>query len=105
MSVSRSCSAEPRQKMKEHVLIIHTHTHTHTHTHSHTHSHNVTKMSWRRYRTLGMNVSFSAPPEKDRKQILNDVWRIVMQLEDPGEYIACAEVWIEYVTPLRSGSI
>jgi hypothetical protein len=46
-----------------------------------------------------MNVSFSAPPEKDRKQILNDVWRIVMQLEDPGEYIACAEVWIEYVMP------
>lgn len=48
------------------------------------------------YRSLGMNVSFAAPPEEDRKQILNDVWRIVMALEDPGEYIACAEVWIEY---------
>lgn len=48
------------------------------------------------YRSLGMNVAFFSPPEEDRKQILNDVWRIVMQLEDPAEYIACAEVWIEY---------
>jgi len=48
------------------------------------------------YRTLGMNVTLSAPPEDQRFPILNDVWKIVMGLTDPAEYIACAEVWIEY---------
>jgi len=48
------------------------------------------------YRTLGMNVSMSAPPVEQRLQILNDVWKIVMQLENPADYVACAEAWIEY---------
>ena len=48
------------------------------------------------YRTLGMNVSLSAPPKEQRLTILNDVWKIVMKLTDPAEYVACAEAWIEY---------
>jgi len=48
------------------------------------------------YRTLGMNVSLSSPPKEQLLEILNDVWKIVMQLENPGDYVACAEAWIEY---------
>jgi hypothetical protein len=31
--------------------------------------------------------------------LLNDVWKVVAKLEDAKEYIAVAEVWIEY--PLK----
>jgi hypothetical protein len=31
--------------------------------------------------------------------LLNDVWKVVAKFEDPKDYIAVAEVWIEY--PLK----
>lgn len=48
------------------------------------------------FRTLGMNITLYAPAVDQQLSILNDVWKVVMKLKDPGEYIACAEVWIEY---------
>lgn len=49
------------------------------------------------YRTLGMNVTFAAPPKDQRLPVLNDVWKVVMKLENPADYVACSEVWIESV--------
>ncbi|CAB3989058.1 Hypothetical predicted protein [Paramuricea clavata] len=48
------------------------------------------------YRSLGMNVVLDEPPEAQRLQLLNDVWKVVMKLNSPEEYISCAEIWVEY---------
>ena len=39
----------------------------------------------------------SDPPEDERLPLLNDVWKVVMKLKLPSEYITCAECWIEFV--------
>lgn len=36
------------------------------------------------------------PPPEQRLEILKDVWSIVSKLEDPGQYISCAEVWVQF---------
>ncbi|XP_046994763.1 VPS35 endosomal protein-sorting factor-like isoform X1 [Schistocerca americana] len=48
------------------------------------------------FRTLGFCLVLADPPAEDRLQILNDVWRIVTKLEDPTQYISCAEVWVQF---------
>lgn len=48
------------------------------------------------FRTLGLCLTLADPPADVRLQVLNDVWRIVTKLEDPGHYISCAEVWIQF---------
>ncbi|XP_020910868.1 UPF0505 protein C16orf62 homolog [Exaiptasia diaphana] len=48
------------------------------------------------YRSLGLNLIICDPPEDQRLSILSEVWKVVMKLKNAGEYINCAEVWIEY---------
>lgn len=49
------------------------------------------------YKSLGMNLSQCDPPEAQRLQILSEVWKVVMKMKHPPDYIGCAEAWIEYV--------
>ncbi|KAL9957403.1 hypothetical protein ACROYT_G039035 [Oculina patagonica] len=49
------------------------------------------------YRSLGLNLSLCDPPEAQRLQILSEVWKVVMKMKDPTDYISCADAWIEYV--------
>ncbi|XP_020613263.1 UPF0505 protein C16orf62-like [Orbicella faveolata] len=49
------------------------------------------------YRSLGLNLSLCDPPEAQRLQILSEVWKVVMKMKEPTDYISCAEAWIEYV--------
>ena len=44
------------------------------------------------YRSLGVTITFEDPPEAARLTILNDVWKAVMKMKDPTEYMSCAEV-------------
>eukprot|EP00727_Mastigamoeba_balamuthi_P012901 m51a1_g8233 hypothetical protein (963) ;mRNA; r:65433-69134 len=48
------------------------------------------------YRTLGVNLTLSAPPPGSELVILNDVWKVVTKFEDPEQYMCVAEVFIEY---------
>ena len=48
------------------------------------------------FRTLGLCLALADPPSEHRLQILNDVWRVVSHLADPGHYVSCAEVWIQF---------
>lgn len=48
------------------------------------------------FRTLGLCLVVANPPENQRLQILNEVWKVVAKLKNPSEYMSCAEVWIEY---------
>ncbi|XP_070579924.1 VPS35 endosomal protein-sorting factor-like [Ptychodera flava] len=48
------------------------------------------------YRSLGINLVLANPPENQRLAVLNDVWKVVMKLKNPNDYISCAEIWIEY---------
>ncbi|XP_041474018.1 VPS35 endosomal protein-sorting factor-like isoform X1 [Lytechinus variegatus] len=48
------------------------------------------------YRSLGTNLTMTDPPEQQRLSVLNEVWKAVMKLKSPSDYISCAEVWIEY---------
>ena len=35
------------------------------------------------YKTLGMNLVLSDPPEECRMQVLNEVWKTVKNLKEP----------------------
>ncbi|XP_071508661.1 VPS35 endosomal protein-sorting factor-like [Diadema antillarum] len=48
------------------------------------------------YRSLGTNLIMADPPEQHRLSVLNEVWKAVMKLKNPSDYISCAEVWVEY---------
>ncbi|PSN36151.1 UPF0505 protein [Blattella germanica] len=48
------------------------------------------------FRTLGLCLTLADPPTDQRLQVLNDVWRVVSHLADPGHYVSCAEVWIQF---------
>nr|XP_039249347.1 VPS35 endosomal protein-sorting factor-like [Styela clava] len=48
------------------------------------------------FTTLGNSVIECDPPEKDKQPLLADVWKYIVKLQDPSEYIACAAVWTEY---------
>ncbi|KAK2169423.1 hypothetical protein LSH36_10g11082 [Paralvinella palmiformis] len=49
------------------------------------------------YKSLGMCFVLADPPDEDKLQLLNDVWKVVIKLKNTSDYISCAEVWIEYV--------
>ncbi|XP_062589752.1 VPS35 endosomal protein-sorting factor-like [Saccostrea cucullata] len=49
------------------------------------------------YRTLGLCLVMADPPEDQQLAVLNEVWKTVMKLKNPGDYIGCSEIWIEYV--------
>jgi hypothetical protein len=49
------------------------------------------------YVSLGNCVVAADPPQKERLQLLNAVWKTVSKLVDPAEYIQCTQVWMEYV--------
>jgi len=51
------------------------------------------------YKTLGTCLTMEDPPEESKLTLLNEVWKVVMKLKNPTEYINCAEVWIDY--PLK----
>ncbi|KAJ8945235.1 hypothetical protein NQ318_011216 [Aromia moschata] len=48
-------------------------------------------------RTLGLCVSVCPPPTEQRRQILSIVWKHIAPLNNPEEYITCAEAWVPYV--------
>ncbi|GAB6020434.1 hypothetical protein CHUAL_003128 [Chamberlinius hualienensis] len=48
------------------------------------------------FRTLGLCLIVADPPENQRLQILNEVWKVVGRLKNISEYMKCAEVWVEY---------
>eukprot|EP00026_Physarum_polycephalum_P001432 Phypoly_transcript_01433.p1 GENE.Phypoly_transcript_01433~~Phypoly_transcript_01433.p1 ORF type:complete len:962 (+),score=270.31 Phypoly_transcript_01433:47-2932(+) len=52
------------------------------------------------YRTLGVNLVLGKPPKDQVFPILNDVWKVVTKFENIDEYMAVAEVWVEY--PLKN---
>ncbi|XP_042908545.1 VPS35 endosomal protein-sorting factor-like isoform X2 [Parasteatoda tepidariorum] len=49
------------------------------------------------FRTLGLCLISADPPENEKLQLLNDIWKIVTKLKNPADYMSCAEVWIEYI--------
>ncbi|XP_022318792.1 VPS35 endosomal protein-sorting factor-like [Crassostrea virginica] len=49
------------------------------------------------YRTLGLCLVMADPPEDQLLSVLNEVWKTVMKLKNPADYIGCSEIWIEYV--------
>ncbi|XP_063444782.1 VPS35 endosomal protein-sorting factor-like [Mytilus trossulus] len=48
-------------------------------------------------RTLGLCLVMASPPEEQRLPVLKEVWKSIMKLKNPSDYIDCAEVWTEYV--------
>eukprot|EP01105_Mastigella_eilhardi_P026498 TRINITY_DN7716_c0_g1_i1.p1 TRINITY_DN7716_c0_g1~~TRINITY_DN7716_c0_g1_i1.p1 ORF type:complete len:948 (-),score=305.61 TRINITY_DN7716_c0_g1_i1:43-2886(-) len=48
------------------------------------------------FRTLGVNLTLGAPPVGKELEILNDVWNVVMKMENAEHYTLIAEVFIEY---------
>ncbi|XP_052071007.1 VPS35 endosomal protein-sorting factor-like [Mytilus californianus] len=48
-------------------------------------------------RTLGLCLVMASPPEEQRLPVLNEVWKSIIKLKNPSDYIDCAEVWTEYV--------
>lgn len=50
------------------------------------------------YTSLGSIVVFADPPQDARLPLLREVWKAVTKFSEPKEYIACAEIWIEYVS-------
>lgn len=47
-------------------------------------------------RTLGLCLTLADPPEDQRRQVLSQAWKAISKLRNPGDYLSCAEVWIEY---------
>ncbi|CAG5133662.1 unnamed protein product [Candidula unifasciata] len=49
------------------------------------------------HRTLGLCLVIADTPADQQLPVLNEVWKAVVKLKNPSEYISCAEVWIEFV--------
>ncbi|XP_067673421.1 VPS35 endosomal protein-sorting factor-like [Haliotis asinina] len=49
------------------------------------------------YKTLGLCLVVADPPPEQRLTVLNEVWKAVVKLKNPAEYISSADIWIEYV--------
>jgi len=48
------------------------------------------------YRTLGANLTLGNPPPGQELVVLNDVWKVVTNIENPEHYMMIAEMFIEY---------
>ena len=49
------------------------------------------------YLALGQQLLLTAPADKHRLSILNEVWKHVTKVDDVKEYLAVAEVWAQYL--------
>ncbi|XP_052263042.1 VPS35 endosomal protein-sorting factor-like isoform X1 [Dreissena polymorpha] len=49
------------------------------------------------FRTLGTCLAIADPPEDKKLAVLNEVWKPIMKLKNPVDYIACAEAWMEFI--------
>ena len=49
------------------------------------------------YLALGQQLLITAPADKHRLSILNEVWKNVTKLEHVQEYVTVAEVWVQYL--------
>ncbi|XP_053393595.1 VPS35 endosomal protein-sorting factor-like isoform X2 [Mercenaria mercenaria] len=47
--------------------------------------------------TLGTCLAIADPPEEQKLSVLNEVWKPIMKLKTPADYIACAESWMEFI--------
>jgi len=47
------------------------------------------------FRTLGINLVLCAPPKEIQKSILREIWKVLDKLDNPIDYITCAEIFIE----------
>lgn len=48
------------------------------------------------FKKLGNCMCDSIPPTEYRKLILNSSWKQISALNDPGQYVTCAEAWIQF---------
>jgi hypothetical protein len=39
----------------------------------------------------------TAPPQEQRLQLLNEVWKVVTKLQDAQEYMDIAQIFVEYL--------
>ena len=49
------------------------------------------------YTSLGKQLLLHPPPEDQRLQLLNDVWKVVSKSDDIGAYIKCSAAWLEVI--------
>lgn len=49
------------------------------------------------YRALGQQLLITPPPEEQRLQVLNDVWKAVSKIESLSAFVRCAEAWMEVI--------
>ena len=49
------------------------------------------------YYTLGVALVAVAPPKEQRLVILNEVWKVVAKIQNPGDYLEIAQIFIEYL--------
>ncbi|KAK7112793.1 hypothetical protein V1264_012185 [Littorina saxatilis] len=47
--------------------------------------------------SLGRCLVVAETPEDQKLAVLSEVWKSVIKLKNPADYISCAEVWIEFV--------
>ena len=45
--------------------------------------------------SLGKQLTVHPPPEDQKIQVLNEVWRVVSKCEDIASYLMCCSVWLE----------
>jgi uncharacterized membrane protein YgcG len=49
------------------------------------------------YTALGRQFIIAPPPDDQRLQLLNDVWKVVSKSEDLGSYLQCSAAWLEVI--------
>ncbi|XP_012275161.1 UPF0505 protein C16orf62 homolog isoform X2 [Orussus abietinus] len=49
------------------------------------------------YRSLGECLLQESPPKDDCQLVLTTVWKYVVELHDPSQFMHCTEIWIEFV--------
>jgi len=58
----------------------------------------------RLYTALGKKFNLHPPPEDQRLDILNAVWRVVSKSEELVEYVECSAAWLEVIQRHYSGA-
>lgn len=51
----------------------------------------------RLYYWLGVAIVHTAPPQEQRLQLLNEVWKVVTKLQNAQEYMEIAQIFVEYL--------
>lgn len=47
------------------------------------------------FRLLGERL-IEREPAEDKLKLLNEAWKFIMRLQEPKNYMECAEIWLEY---------